>query len=296
MKKRLFMILCTALLSSQLTSFASNLDVEQTSMTKSEFVEHIRSTRQDEARSSSTIQVEDAERLAARYITSDMAQKDEIEGQLNAAGYYIYKDDTSDEEQLSSEPSDISVSGVVTVYDDNTGNWSLVAGGTWNNLDAIYDDAGFWIWHVGRKKDIGGYDAIGIVIYDTSGITPELLSSWGEINNGEGESKKLSTASAYDTKRGVGFEFQDYITVTKAINTTEYEFNYMGAGYSAAMRFDSSFTNWNGTSRGFYAHTWDETTIDSIGFNAGQGTFGLDVSWSTTSDHFLGFSTMDTKF
>lgn len=272
--------------------------VDTSAMTKAEFAEYCHSLRNNDTRSSSLLSTDEAEDLLMKHAMCTNTQtKAQIEKELNASGYFLYKDGTeSSPISPLSEAADCTISGVIVWYDDNTDTWTMTAGGHWTNLDAIFDDAGFWIFDVGYTHDIGGYDAVGIVIQNTEGKTPSLLSSHAEIYDGDDTTVTLKNPSTYDTGKGIAFEYQDYITVTKNTGITTYDFNYYGYGYSAIMRFDSSFRDWSGTARGFYTHTWSDTTINSIGFNVGAANFGLDISWSENKNKFLAFSNMDTQF
>ena len=298
MKKKI-LSLCTVLsLFISLCMPVSAVSTSETpTMTKREFLEYCHELRQNSPTPKIVLSQEEVDDLIIQYILSSSDDKKEIEVQLNAAGFFIYSDSTQLTTQPYSEPNDITISGAMVLCDENTGNWSISAGGTWRdkNLSAISDEAGFWLHAIGSTKNIGGYDAVGLVIYNTSGRTPSLVRSYAQINDGAGHSVRLTNPSTYNSGRGIAFQYQDYITVTET-SMTGYKFNYYGYGYVAVMTFDNSFLDWNGTARGYYAHTWSNTTIDSIGFNLSTTYYGLNISWSENKNHFLAFSNMDTKF
>ncbi len=240
---------------------------------------------------------DEIDELLYLYAIGDENQKQVSEELLNNSGVFIFSDESSDSSiSLQSEPADVNLSGVIESYDGNTGNWALTVGGTWNNLSAIGDEIGIW-WGagVGKTKNIGGLDAVGIVLYNTYGTVPTLVSSNGYIHDGNGNRTTLYNAATYDASRGIAFEYQDYITCID-YNLLSYKWNYMGYGFSATMRFSSNYVNFHGKAKGFLAHSWDNTTINSIGFSGGSGSFGLNIGWSHDKDYFLTYSGMDTDF
>ncbi len=306
-KTRLISMLCAIAMSltlvlpvgaiSLIENTESSLDVStptrnKNGLTKADFVEQCQRSSRASGRTAISLTQDEADRLLIEYTTSSSSRKQELEVQLNAAGHFIFSEGTTVE--TLSEPANVTLSNVVTSYNDNTGDWSLISGGTWNNLDAIKKDAGTWLFAVGSTKNIGGYDAVGMVIYNTSGKTPTLKSSFATINDGT-TTKTLYNPSAYDTNRGIAFQYQDVITVTRSYLVT-YDFTYMGKGFSSVMRFGSDFVNWNGKARTFYAHTWSDTTINQIAFSVGTSSANFNVSWSENNNHMDIYSNADTSF
>ena len=63
-----------------------------------------------------------------------------------------------------------------------------------------------------------------------------------------------------DTSRGVFFDYQDYIRVKDSYIVWA-NLTYMGYGFSALAVYTSSFANYHGRARTYYAHTWGSTNV-----------------------------------
>lgn len=283
--KQILSMICAAVFMTALSSPALAISSEP-SMTKAEFVEYCQSIQQKNGRST-TISDEEADQLLLQYASNtEKANQAEIEDQLNNAGIFIYSDGTKNLPTPLSEPSRVRLNNVVCSYNSSTGDWSLVVGGNWLDHTYIISDLGGW-GSPGSTVAVGGLDAIGITIYNTSGTLPPLKASLGMAYDEKGNTKQISNPSTGNTGQGIAFMYQD--TATIGANAS---FNYMGYSFSALMRFGSDFKNWNGFARGFYLHTWSSTTINSVGL----GAYTAQISWSEAKNHFEVYSDSDTVF
>lgn len=279
-----FSLSATAAATENATTTAKNKD----GLTKAEFVAQIRKTR-----TATTITENEENALLFQYSISSESKRAELESELNSAGIYIYSDG-SENTQTRSEPSDITLNNVICSYNDNTGDWSLVAGGSWDDINVVRQECDVsWIYN-GLTVNIGGTDAVGMTIYNTSGTTPALKTSFATIYE-DGTAKTLNNPSIYDTNRGIAFEYQDKYTFVD-IYSSPIQGKYYGEGFACVMRFGSSFINWNGFARSYYTHTWKNTVIDSLGFNIGVDSVGFDVSWAEGINHMELYSNGDTQF
>ena len=193
------------------------------------------------------------------------------------AGYYVYSRPEEPQIMPMSDGSAISLSGVTVMY--GSGQWSLITGGYWTDLNQISSDmseAGpWWTRYLGATRNCGGVDAFGIVFYEQSGATPVTAHPSGYIHNGEGTEVPLNNPAIYDSRKGIMFEYQDYIQCTKLTSPYTYEWNYMGYGFAAIVKYTSSFENFNGRARSAYCHIWESTSISSLGFSASASSFGV---------------------
>ena len=218
--------------------------------------------------------------------SSDLTVADE---KLNELGFYIYSHEDLSISTMSS-PSDIQFSNITVLYDSSNGTWAIVGGGYWINTN-WHDDAGNpWLED---KMDVGGLDAIGLVITNLS--TPSNVdfipkNSYGYIHNGIGEDSYLYNRSTPNYEDGVMFTYQDYISKENGLFS---EYKYMGQGFSATMIYDNStFTQCDGRVAVQYVHTWEETTI--TGVSIGIDSFG--ISFANGDSQFIAISTGTGKF
>lgn len=277
---------------------AISIDEEPSSstMTKAEFAEYCHNLNSAKARTASVLSQGEVDQLLMQYALSQSStERTQLENQLNAAGVYIYSDGSEYQVSPLSVANDVILNAVICSYNDNTGDWSLVGGGYWPTISPVIEDYGGITGFLGDTYDVGGVDAVGITITNTSGTVPALKASSGMIHDGLGNSITLNNPSTGNTSAGIAFEYQDYLTVIEVglINNT---LSYMGYGFSAVMRFDSSFMNWNGSARTFYAHTWNSTTISEIQLGVSSETLGVDITWSVNSNKFLAYNSSDTVF
>ncbi|GAB2695351.1 coiled-coil domain-containing protein [Paenibacillus thermoaerophilus] len=228
--------------------------------------------------------------------------EEEAKVQLEAMDVYMLEVPNQKKESgvtILSSGSDIYLNSVWITYDSITSRWTVTGGGYWNNTNWFNDGPSFWWGYVGETKNVGGVDAVGITYYNTSGTyNTAVISSLGYVTDHNGWSDYLYNPSHGNGRYGVAFDFQDKMRVQKVggLGPSPDDFTYYGSGFSATITYDSNFTNYNGYARTMYAHTWDTTTINSIGFSGGGGQYGVDISWSSSSNRFVVFNGSDTVF
>ncbi len=199
-----------------------------------------------------------------------------------------------------SAPNDAICNSVSIYYDSGASQW-VVSGGGWWTTDQWFNDRN-WIWvpYIGETHNVGGYDSVGIAYNNTSGTyNTSVISSMGYITDQDGWGESSDSPSHGDGSLGVAFDFQDKQKYTRSpVNPVVYSYDvaYQGKGYSALIRYNSNFANYNGNARVFYAHTWNTCNITNLSFGAGSGfTFGVDIDFSTSNGWKI-FTNSDTSF
>ena len=217
--------------------------------------------------------------------------------------------------KLNSDSSDVTIGTVSIYFDYYSNSWYLSGYGYWNN-DAYCDDAdgsdncdSIWrtageygIWNgIGEKDNIGGRDSVGIYLQDTSTapVGLSLISGYGKFYNYD-ESKNIYsynyTRDINPSSYGAVYTFQDYLEITDATYflgmLTSIDETYVAKKFYSSLRYSSQFSTYSGNAVVIYAHTWDETDINSIGL----GKDSFSVSWDTTGDGWSAQSTSDTPF
>ncbi|QCT01795.1 hypothetical protein E6C60_1077 [Paenibacillus algicola] len=197
-----------------------------------------------------------------------------------------------------SQPSDVNMNAVNIYADGQTGNWYVTGGGSWNDLTWTADAPSFRLYpNVGSKKNVGGYDTVGITYYNTSGTYgTTVLSSQGYWHDGVGNSWSSYSPSHGDGKLGAAFDFQDKVRITKVNWDGSYSYVYEGKGFAATLTYTPNFVYYNGKARTFYGHTYNQATVDNVTFGASTGDFGVDIQLSNTSQGFKAFNNSDTNF
>lgn len=263
--KQLLNILCAAVFTAALGSPVFTASNEMP-MTKTEFVEYCSSIYANHDRTS-VISEDDTDRLLIQYaINTNEKERAQIENQLNDAGVFIYSEGPKNMFAPRSSSADITLNNVICSYNYDSKDWSLVAGGHWNDHTAILKDIDS-LPQINCSKDIGGLDSVGIAIDRTSGILPPLKSSFGMIYDEQGTTTELKNPATSTTEKGIAFQYQDFVTAG-----ANKSFYHMGNEFACVMRFGPDFASWNGFARGFYLHTWGKT------------------------DYFAAYSSVDTKF
>ena len=190
------------------------------------------------------------------------------------------------------------MNSVWITYDATTSRWNVTGGGYWKNTNWWGDRPGGWWGYSGETKNVGGVDSVGITYYNTSGTyNTAVISSMGYATDQNGWSEYMYNPSHGNGRYGVAFDFQDKIKLKNVCGVCyASDSTYFGSGFSASVTYDSNFSNYNGYARTMYAHTWSDTTINSIGFSGGGSNFGVTVSWSSSSNRFAIFNGSDTTF
>lgn len=281
-----------------ITLFASSIAVfasEPTYDNKQLFVDNILSTLYNQQPISVDSQ-NDVNEVLMKYVSNDIAGALEIisdssetmiettatnidtayeilENYLNENNVYIYSCETSDvniNNSRSAGSTDIQMNKVIISYNSNNNTWSVTGGGYWITT-AYLDDAPTPSVYTGAKN-VGGMDAVGFVLLNTSGTLPTLVSSSGYVHDGNGSSLTLTNPSTADSSTGIVFEYQDQVYYSDNLQETL----YLGYGFAAQAIYTSNFSEYNGRARSYYAHTWNDCSITSIGIDA----TGFSASWS----------------
>ncbi len=215
------------------------------------------------------------------------------EEKLNSLGFYVYSYNKPTIVPTS-DGGDIKINDVIIMYDSYNDSWVVGGGGYWRNTSWQDDSflSGFWgmPW-AGATQNIGGHDGIGVALYNTSGQKPRLISSYAYVHDGNGQEEYYYNPMNLDTSIGVFFDFQDYLYL-KDSYVVWGNITYMGYGFSATAIYDSSFANYNGRARTYYAHTWDSTNITDVGIT----NSGFNIGFSHDKSKFAIYQTGETIF
>ncbi len=193
-------------------------------------------------------------------------------------------------EYAASSSGDVTLDKPEISYDSKTKQYIIKATGKW---DKHSYEVPTWSWlspSVGSTKDIGGPEAIGISLTNTSGSTSGLVlnSGYGYFYNGAA-TKISSTLATENDNYGGGYKVQDFIKFTKVDNYVFWynsEYLYNAYNMTCVLRYNDNFKNYNGSAKLFYAHTWDNTSVTSVSVSK----TGAGLGWSTDSNHWNAYS------
>ena len=193
-------------------------------------------------------------------------------------------------EYAASSSGDVTLDKPSISYDSTTKQYILTATGKWKKHSYEVPTWTWWYPSVGSTKDIGGTEAIGISLTNTSGSTSGLAinSGYGYFYNGNAVKKSTTLATENDNYGG-GYKVQDFIKFTKVDNyvlwcNTTYQYN--AYNMTCVLRYNSNFKNYNGNAKLFYAHTWDSTSVTSVSVSK----TGAGLGWSKSSNHWDSYS------
>lgn len=197
----------------------------------------------------------------------------------------VYELDTEVAEtsvSVMSVASDITLNAATVLYDSYCDQWIVSCGGYWNN-EAWATETGS-----GYLGNVGGCDAIGLSIYSTSGTyNTKIVDSYAYYSDGDETSSYVYSPSLSSGTNGSIFEYQDNIHYSNSNR------RYIGKHFAVVVNYDSSFENFHGYVRGYYAHTWSTAYISSIAFGTG-GTYIVTIQNSAYS--FKCQSSSETRF
>lgn len=217
---------------------------------------------------------------------------------LEALG--VYKLETPIQEDAiyarTTQPSDISMSNPMTYYDSYNNQWFICGGGAWDDDNAWIDDVPANILpYVGQQLNVGGYDGVGIKIYNTSGTyNTRVVESYAYYSDGNNDYYNYSP-SIYDGRKGAFFQYQDKAVVAATVGLVS-SYNYIGKHFSAMVIYDSNFKNFNGYARTCYTHTWSSAQIDSVSFGTDGNAYTFQLSISNARYSFSCYSSGETVF
>ncbi len=204
---------------------------------------------------------------------------------LNALGVYeVYPEKKV--ELADSCGSDMSLNKPTIAYDSSNKQYIITGTGYWKNR--TYEDEMprfIFSWpSVGKKINIGGPDAIGISLTNTSGDTKGLAinSGYGYFYNGE--AVNLSTTLCTNTNNyGGAYQLQDFAKIFEVKNYLFFArcgYYYNANNMTCILRYNSAFENYSGNANLFYSHTWDKTSVTGIDLSDS----GFGIQWSKDSD------------
>lgn len=294
----LLLVICIA---STVTVSANTVNEQElfdmkTGMTKAEFAAYCDELNANNATTLSideTYSEADKDELLYLYTMTELSEYEEA---LNSIGVYIYHSECeSDEISTYSDSSDVFLSNVKISYDSTDKTWTLSGGGDWIDTTPLADEVNWFAPSEGDTKNIGGYDAIGVVLHSTSGTIPTQVSCKAKIGDGTGNFTYMYNPSTFDSAGGVAFLYQDYLICTEG-GLFSYEWAFHGQQFYAEVTYDSTFSNYNGKARMFYAHTWNKNSVSSVQFGVGEGMLEMQISFSKEENYFTSYSTGDKVF
>ncbi len=212
---------------------------------------------------------------------------------------------TKKEEQVRSSPTALSYNNVIILYEPSDDTWELGAGVWWSDNSWVNDVTPPYFPSVGQNYNVGGLNGVGISLYDLSGSFSgcALLDTWLYVSAGNGNLTKTthSPTGNIDSRYGVFHQFQDYAQVTNYNALTNMvTYRYHGKHISVFAKYNGNFVNFNGRARLQYAHTWDQTSISSVGVNLQAGTntvgVGFNIAFSNQGRQFTTLSPGETLF
>jgi hypothetical protein len=236
-------------------------------------------------------------------VAAEKLTKEEAKLRLEKMEVYMLEEPKKKEKNdvsILSTGTDITMNSVWITYDATTSRWNVSGGGYWKNTNWFSDKPGGWWGYNGETKNMGGVDSVGITYYNTSGTyNTSVISSLGYVTDHNGWSEYMYNPSHGDGRYGIAFDYQDKMKLVSSnyvCACDAKDFVYFGSGFSASITYNSNFSNYNGYARTMYAHTWNTTTINSIGFSGGSSNFGANISWSSNTNRFPIFNGSDTTF
>lgn len=289
-----------------LSSFTVNASpvLDPARMTKADFAAYCDELYQNSQSISirSVLSAEDIDWLMAQYTIGAPLDPENpaagtgrelYENQLNQAGIYFYRPIEEPSVQPLSDRNGVKMNNAIVAYNSTDGTWMVSGGGYWLNYYYYMDDLPGWAWYpsVGDRKDVGGYDAVGVSVINQSGSVPGLVRSYAYVRDDTDYDEYHYNPTNGNHRDGVIFEYQDYEKcLTSGLNG--YTSSYVGHGFSAMAVYDSSFKNWNGQAKTIYTHTWSKGQIEGI--SVGNGGFTVSLSnanqgWTITSNSTVSF-------
>ena len=298
------MFLMGSLIVSNITVFAS----EPTYNDKQLFVDNILATKEIKQNIDSNIQ-NDINEVLLKYVSNDIdgaleiinatktiakiaeeqnlkSSYDILEEYLNANNVYIYSVNTEAVQSRSVGAQDVQMNSVVISYNASNGTWAVTGGGYWKTTSYENDAPAPSL--ISGAKDVGGMEAVGFALMNTSGTIPTLVSSSGYVHDGHGRDMTLTNPYNSDSSKGLVFQYQDQIYYSDDIS----DVCYMGYGFAAQGIYTSDFANYHGRARSYYAHTWNTCAINSIGISLD----GFSASWSDSTYGWEIYNNSDKVF
>lgn len=206
-------------------------------------------------------------------------------------------------EAQRSSPTVMNYNNVTVFYDVYDDTWRLGAGVWWSD-NSWLDDVPYALFpSVGSVFEVGGLDGLGITLYDLSGSFAgcTLVDTWLFVTAGGGNLSTTthSPTGNIDSKYGVFHQFQDYAQIVE-MNGLTATYMYYGKHMSVFARYSSEFENFHGRARLQYVHTWNNTSISSVGVNFEAGAdsvgAGFEIGFTKQTNKFETFCPGETLF
>ena len=252
----------------------------------------------------------ETDKLVAEIISSELSRSEKIAA-LESIGCYVLPDTEEPEKHplISvdlntirnplaltdstivpfSSSSNVVLEKPVIMYDSVPNGWIIAGGGYWKSgwdTSASVAPGG-----TGNYYSVGGPDGVGVGFTSVSGsYSSSIQYQNGYLSDGEGRTVETSVRSDGDGRLGFGFRMQDKTYVKGWANYT-----YVGKHFSASTRYDSRFSNYHGVATTYYAHTWNQTSIQSLTVGANGSGLSAQVTFSNANYGWTGYST-DTRF
>lgn len=245
---------------------------------KLSFAEHMDKKCQEALTKGEIYVITDVEKneLLTNFSFSTGQERENMRLELEKYGIYEFEPDSQSDSELMpySDNSDVTVNTPSIVYDSIPKHWIVMCSGTWKNsnwMDSLK------VGNVGGKDGFGvGYTHIG------SEYKSSVISASASIRDKSGTiSKSTSNRAGGDGSKGFGFELQDYVTSDGT--------KYVGYKWSGSCTYDLNFGNYSGIATGYYLHTWNSASIDSISFGVEGKLAGINVTFSKDSQSFSAY-------
>ena len=301
-KKIFAVVLCISILSSlALPTFAaqSNIEPEIVSAKQALAHNHAQEYREnysltDEAKEREKNIVDLVCKMQANVIDKSIACSE-----LESIGVYELKAPVTKNEAAipySTEPSNVKINDVTVLFDSYNNQWLVCGGGYWPDDSKWIKDVPTNFWpSVGQQLNVGGYDGIGVKLYNTSGTyNTRVKRSYAYYSDGDNDYYNYNPMIC-EGRKGAFFEYQDKAVVTATTGFFS-SYKYIGKHFAAMVIYDSNFANFNGYARTNYIHTWSNAQIENVSFGANGDSPTFQVTIANSSKSFTCFSTSETRF
>jgi hypothetical protein len=165
-------------------------------------------------------------------------------------------------------------------YDRYVGHYVMAATYTWNSCSHSWGSEPCWTNDKNSSGNIGGYDGFALKTYPRPiSRRDQGITTSNNCNSVTGNYYQPSTGGSY----GVSFKLQDTVSNSSAkCAGTYYRNNMHFASMSETFDFQTNCVGVQIQTESILAHSWDTTSLTSIGINVGKDGAGFSVSWQTT--------------
>lgn len=267
-------------LSASAATFGESKAFTKTVLEKQQLVDY---ALQKEASKKAKVKIaaDEIDKMIGDILTST-ATEAEKDTRLEAIGVYRLK--TAQKSSTLSETisplsssSSATVSAPSVMFDSGNNGWVVGANVNW---------AGGW------DMMEGGEEAYGVHFYNLSGPTSSLAvqstysamydQNYGNVNYSY---SRISGSPSY----GFGYKAQDRILYYDSIY-------YVGSKIYYSARYNNAFGLCHGLAQGFYHHTWSSCGISSVSLSYSPKNLGVNITFTSSNNHFGIASLTDTIF